>query len=248
MNEAPLPTDRAGRLAALRARIRALEGRGAGLAIPPVRLGPALDRLSGEDGLARAALHELAGPAATLFALAIAKAALDRPGLLVWCLDEAGVRTRGIPWPPGLAARGIDPGRLLLVRAPDATALAGAVEETLASPAASVVVAELARADLGRTRRLQLAVERGGGLGLLLRPAADPSPSAASTRWWVAPLPVGEGPPRLRLELRRARNGAEGVVEVRVDERTLALHPLAALADPAAAAPGAAQRCALARG
>lgn len=248
MNDAPLPTDRAGRLAALRARIRALEGRGAGLAIPPVRLGPALDRLLGEEGLARAALHELAGPAATLFALAVAKAALDRPGLLVWCLDEAGISARGLPWPPGLAARGLDSSRLLLVRAPRAIALAGAVEEALASPAASVVVAELARAGLGLTRRLQLAVERGGGLGLLLRPVRDPSPSAASTRWWVTPVPAGEGSPRLRLELWRAKSGAEGAVEVRVDERTLALHPAAALADPAAAAPGPAQRCALVRG
>ncbi|MCS6778587.1 MAG: hypothetical protein NZ555_02650 [Geminicoccaceae bacterium] len=236
------------RLAALRARIRALEGRGAGLAVPPVALGPALARLLPEGGLARKALHELAGPAATLFALAIAKAALDRPGLLVWCLDEAGLRARGIPWPPGLAARGLDPDRLLLVRAPDAAALARAVEEASASPAAAVVVAELARADLDRTRRLQLALERGGGLGLLLRPARDPAPSAATTRWWVAPLPVGEGPPRLRLELWRAKSGVEGAVEVRVDERTLALHPAPALADPAAAAPGPAQRRVLARG
>jgi protein ImuA len=247
MNEAPLPADRTGRLAALRARIRTLEGRGQGFATPPVRLGPALDPLLAEEGLARRALHELAGPASTLFALAIARAALDRPGLLVWCLDEAGVRARGLPWPPGLAARGLDPSRLLLVRAPDATALARAVEEALSSPAAAVVLGELARVSFDLSRRLQLAVERGGGIGLLLRPAADPTPSAAATRWWAEPAPGCEGPVRLRLELRRAKSGARGQVEVRVDERTLALHPAAALADPAAAAACPAERRALAR-
>jgi protein ImuA len=248
MNVAPLPADRAHRLAVLRARIRALEGRGAGFATPPVRLGPGLDPLLGEDGLARRALHELAGPAATLFALAIARAALDRPGLFVWCLDEAGVRARGLPWPPGLAARGLDPSRLLLVRTPDAAALARAVEEALSSPAAAVVLGELARVGFDLSRRLQLAVERGGGIGLLLRPAADPTPSAAATRWWAEPVPGHEGPPRLRLELRRSKGGAEGQVEVRVDERTLALHPAAALADPKAAAAPPTDRRTLARG
>jgi len=248
MNTAPLPADRAHRLAALRARIRALEGRGTGFATPPVRLGPGLDPLLGEDGLARCALHELAGPAATLFGLAIARAALDRPGLFVWCLDEAGVRARGIPWPPGLAARGLDPGRLLLVRAPDAQATARAMEEALASPAAAVVLGELARIGFDLSRRLQLAVERGGGIGLLLRSAADPTPSAAATRWWAEPVPAREGPPRLRLELRRSKSGAEGQVEVRVDERTLALRPAAALADPEAAAPPPTDRRTLARG
>ncbi|MCS7267342.1 MAG: hypothetical protein NZ704_04710 [Geminicoccaceae bacterium] len=247
MNEVALPPDSAARLAALRARIRALEGRGAGLAVPPVRLGPALTALLPEGGLARTALHELAGPAATLFAVAIAKAALDRPGLLVWCLDEAGARARGIPWPPGLAARGIDPSRLLLVRAPDGAALARATEEALASPAAAVVVAEPARVDLDLGRRWQLAVERGGGLGLLLRAAPDPTPSAVATRWWIEPVAAEKGALRLRLVLRRSRSGIEGSVEVRVDEPGLALHPVAALADPATAPACPASRRALER-
>lgn len=234
------------RLAALRAHIRALEGRGQGFATPPVRLGPALDPLLPGGGLARAALHELAGPAATLAALAFARAALDRPGLLVWCLDERTAAARGLPWPPGLAARGLDPSRLLLVRAPDPRAAAWAVEEALASPAVAVVVGELARVGLDLSRRLQLAAEAGGGLGLLLRPGRDPQPSAARTRFWVEPAPAEAGPERLRLELWRAKGAAPAAVEVLVDGRTLALAPAPALADPAAPADGAAARRALA--
>jgi protein ImuA len=223
-----------GRLAALRARIRALEGRGEGFATPPVRLGPALDPLLPTGGLARAALHELAGPAATLAALAFARAALDRPGLLVWCLDERTARGRGLPWPPGLAARGLDPARLLLVRAPDPRAAAWAVEEALGSPAAAVVVGELARVGLDLSRRLQLAAEAGGGLGLLLRSGRDPEPSAARTRFRVEPVAAEGGAERLRLELWRVKGAAPAVVEVVVDGRTLALAPAPVLADPAA--------------
>jgi protein ImuA len=244
MNIAPPPADR---LAALRARIRALEGRPGELERPPVRLGPAVDPLLPGDGLCRPALHELAGPAATLFALAIAKAALDRPGLFLWCLDEATVAARGIPWPPGLAARGLDPGRLVLVRTPDARATAWAMEEALSNPAVAVVVGELARADLGLGRRLQLASERGGGLGLLLRPGPrDGEPSAARSRWWVTPLPSTDRSSRLRLELWRVKGGAEAVVEVVVDERTLALAAAPPLADPAARPPRPADRLAAA--
>lgn len=230
----PSEDPRADRLVALRARLRALDGRVAGLGGEPVRLGPALDPLLPAGGLARGALHELAGPAATSVVCAIARAALGRPGLLVWCLDEAKARAEGLPWPPGLAARGLDPARLLLVRAPEPRAVAWAVEEALRSPAAAVVVGELARADLGLTRRLQLAAEAGGGLGLLLRPVRDPAPSAALTRWWIEPVPTGVGPTRLRLELWRVKGGVETAVEVVVDERTLALALAPPLADPAA--------------
>lgn len=245
MNNFPAsPGDR--RLAALRARIRALEGRGAGFATPPVRLGPALDPLLPGGGLVRAALHELAGPASTLFALAIARAALDRPGLLVWCLDDRTAAARGLPWPPGLAARGLDPSRLLLVRAPDPRAAAWSIEEALESPAAAVVVGELARVGLDLSRRLQLAAEAGGGLGLLLRPGRDPQPSAARTRFWVEPVPAA-GPERLRLELWRAKGAAPAAVEVIVDGCTLALAPAPALADSAAAPFRSTPRHALAR-
>lgn len=234
-----------GRLAALRARIRALEDHGPMLGRPPVRLGPALDPLLPGGGLARAALHELAGPAATLAVLAFARAALDRPGLLVWCLDERTAAARGLPWPPGLAARGLDPSRLLLVRAPDPRAAAWAVEEALASPAVAVVVGELARVGLDLSRRLQLAAEAGGGLGLLLWPGRDPQPSAARTRFWAEPVPAA-GPGRLRLELWRAKGAAPAAVEVIVDGRTLALAAAPALADPAAPAGGVPARRAFA--
>lgn len=65
-------------------------------------------------------------------------------------------------------------------------------------------------------RRLQLAAETGGGLGLLLRPdIADLAPSAAMTRWRIGPLPAAQAEaglddPGWQLELLRARGGTPG--------------------------------------
>ena len=69
------------------------------------------------------------------------------------------------------------------------------------------------RLDLTATRRLQLAAEAGGGLGLLLGPdAPGPEHTAAATRWRVGSLhAAGDGygldDPRWQLELLRARGG-----------------------------------------
>lgn len=115
---------------------------------------------------------------------------------------------------------------MILVRAerwPDAL---WAMEEALRCPAVTGAVLALAweanrqagddRLDLTATRRLQLAAETSGSLGLLLRPdTADPAPTAAVTRWRVGPLPTAQAgtgldDPRWQLELLRARGGKPG--------------------------------------
>ena len=72
----------------------------------------------------------------------------------------------------------------------------------------------------GSAGRLQLAVEAGGGAGLVLRPEPDPPPNAALTRWRAEPLVRIDGL-FWRLILWRAKGGAPGVWTVRWDERAL---------------------------
>jgi protein ImuA len=69
--------------------------------------------------------------------------------------------------------------------------------------------------DLTATRRLQLAAETGGALGLLLRPdAASAEHTAAATRWRIGSLYAdaaqGLDDPRWKLELLRVRGGRPG--------------------------------------
>lgn len=221
-------------LAELRARVARLEGAGRARhgrrdAVPVC---DGLDLPGG--GLARAALHEVLAAApgcgAAFCALLLARAG---PGAVLWIAAGDGGGDDLVAWPPGFARFGLDPARLVLARTarwPDAL---WAMEEALRCPAvagAALVPGRgtaapggAAALDLTATRRLQLAAEAGGALGLLLRPdlagaagpRGRPGHGAAATRWRVAPLPAREteqdlGEPRWQLELLRARGGAPG--------------------------------------
>jgi protein ImuA len=105
-------------------------------------------------------------------------------------------------------------------------------EEALKCPALAAVLAELpetgAAADLTATRRLSLAAQAGGGLGLLLRHRPCPLPSAAMTRWQVAAALSkpdrfgGLGGSSFDLSLQRNRRGRCGrwITGWNHDERT----------------------------
>ena len=234
-----------GGLDSLRARVRAIEGGGVPLERAVARLGDGLDRHLPWAGLPFGALHEIAGPARTAMALAFAKAFLARPGALLWCLDERARQQLGEPYPPALAAAGIDPARLLLVVGRDPGEVAWAMAEGLRSPAVACTLAELDRLELTVSRKLQLAVEAGGGAGLVLRSDdLDPAPNAALTRWWAEPLiepdvaRLGDPARRYRLDLWRAKGAAPASLTVELDHATLAL----ALAPGLAARAGDAER------
>lgn len=155
-------------------------------------------RLGG--GLAGAALHEVVAAhraddgAAAGFAVALAaRCAGDRP--LVWIVEDCAATETGAPYRPGLAAHGLDPDRLVLVRTADARATLWACEEALRSRA-PVVLAELWGAQhygLAPSRRLLLAARAGRGIALLLHTGlsgkADALSSAADTRFAVAACP-----------------------------------------------------------
>jgi len=221
----------------LRARIARLRGRVAQeRAALPFGV-DAIDRVLPGGGLVRGALHELAGggngavdgAAAALFAAGIAARA---SGKVLWCL------TRPDLFAPALAQAGLAPGRVIYVECGDEKSLLACFEEGLRHPGLGAAVGEVARLSMTASRRLQLAAESSGVIGLAVRrwrrqtEAADfGMPTAATTRWRVsalpsAPLPVpGIGRPRWLLELIRSRAGesADFVVEACDDQGRLAL-------------------------
>ena len=125
-----------------------------------------LDRALG-GGLAGDALHEIVpatpgdGAAAMGFALALAArfmAEHSAAGLLM--AEDFAARDTGALYGPGLVAHGLELGRLVFVRAPDAPALFQAMEEALKSGAPAVVVGEVWRLAEIRSRRLAPSVAR----------------------------------------------------------------------------------------
>jgi protein ImuA len=191
-----------------------------------LRLGvPALDAAL-QGGLAFGALHELVPPgelqlgAAFGFGLAVAAlAAKDGRQVLCIATDYAGLEA-GSPYGLGLDHLGLAMERLLILRVAHPRDALWGFEEALKCPALGAVLAELPEAgvsaDLIATRRLSLAAQAGGGLGLLLRHRPYPLPSAALTRWQVAPALSepdrfgGLGGTRFDLALQRNRRGRCG--------------------------------------
>lgn len=186
----------------------------------------ALDRLLPRQGFPCGCLVEwLAagdGTGAASLALGTAVQAAAQGGAIV-VLDR-----RRQFYPPAAAWAGIDLERLIVVQAATPIDEQWALDQALRCPAVAATLAWPERLD-GRTfRRLQLAAEEGGGLGLLLRlEQARHEPSWAEVRLWVEPLPAA-GPAagrRLRIELLRCRGQAEGrQVELEVDDATRTVH------------------------
>ena len=152
-----------------------------------------------QGGMALGEVHELA-PASFLHSgaalgFALALSTLDRVGrgsVVVVQQDFAALEA-GHLYGLGCDLFGLDPTRLLVVRATTPRDALWAMEEALKTRDVSSVIGELAEdakaADLTATRRLSLAAQKGGGLTLLLRQRASAQPSAAATRWLVAATP-----------------------------------------------------------
>ena len=116
-----------------------------------------------------------------------------------------------------------------------------ALEQTLQSRGVAVTFCRLERLNARVFRRLQLAAERGGGLGFLIRaPSARNEPSWSDVRLWVEPAPVApthaaantaeEISPsgrRWRVEVLRCRRGAAGQRSILLEynDATHTVHP-----------------------
>jgi protein ImuA len=179
--------------------------------------------------------------AAAGFALALAA---RRSGHVVWIQQELAALEGGAPYGPGGALFGLDASRLLLVQARTAKDALWAMEEASRTPGIAAVIGELAgageAADLTATRRLNLAMEERGQLGLLLRQQPLSGTSACATRWIVRAAPGrgdglgGIGRITFAVTLEKNRNGPCGdfILEWNDDDRCFAALPVAVAAPP----------------
>jgi protein ImuA len=157
-----------------------------------------LDRLLG-GGLRPGSLHEVVAEsardeaAASGFAASVA-GLVTRGRTLVWVLDDRVAWEVGTPYRPGLAAHGLDPDRLILVKTRDAATTLWATEEALKAGAPAVLT-ELWRAgsyDLAASRRLLLAARSRGATSLVVHVGlrqGESLSSGAETRFAVAAAP-----------------------------------------------------------
>lgn len=196
-----------------------------------VRSAPELFPLGAESideslggGLARGALHEVyaakgVADAASVagFGLGVAMRAAGQERSLLWVRQAYSDTEAGWLYGAGLSAFGIDPARVVLVRARDPTSVLRAAAEGARCAALGAVIVEMwgepAVLDLRASRRLALSAQRSGLALLMIRLGAEPAPSAATTRWLVSARASraleanAPGRPAFHLRLLRHRAG-----------------------------------------
>jgi len=160
-------------------------------------------------------------PAASLVEVLLDAAGLGEIQLFLPALVESQRRTGGeAPWlvwiapphepfAPALAQQGIELGRLLVVRPATATEALWAAEQALSSGVCAAVLLWLKGTDDRWLRRLKLAAEAGGALGVLFRPERHRFESSPATLRLL--LTQGEHAPH--LELLKVQGGRPGPVE-----------------------------------
>jgi len=207
-------------LAKLREQIERIEGKQMSTrSVLPFGV-EAIDRHLPGGGLALGALHEIAGgangaidgAAAALFAAGVVA---RTKGKVLWCV------TRQDLFAPAIAQVGLAASRVIYVEAGEEKSVLEAFEEGMRHGGLGGIVAEVAKLSMTASRRLQLAAESSGAIGIAIRRWRRPGeaadfglPTAAVTRWRISalpsrPLPVpGVGRARWHVELIRCR-GAE---------------------------------------
>ena len=232
-------------LAALRSEIAALERRSRADAAALPFGDPRLDACLPGGGLPLGCWHEFAGAGLEL-EMAVAGAAfvarLAAPlacrGEMVWVLRRDDL------FAPGLAGLGFPAERLIQVCARDEAETLAVFEDALRTRGVVAAVGEVEAVDLTAGRRLQLACEETGAVGLVLRRRPfggqdqGRTGSAAATRWSIAPAPsepetgeFGLGARRWRAALERCRGGRTGVWILEAAEEDDATHPFRLVAD-----------------
>lgn len=137
---------------------------------------------------------------------------MRRGGVCLWVSEGRRI------FPPGLAAFGLAPERVVFIDPLRRKDVLWAIEEALRCGTLSAVVGELTELSFMESRRLQLAVERSGVTGFIhrRRPRSE-HPVACVSRWKISPLPghaaeglPGLGFPRWEVRLEKVRNGRPG--------------------------------------
>ena len=200
----------------------------------------AIDRLLPPTGLARGAVHELLHrpdhPMPAFFALLLARMTqfrMTKPDIRIhpetrfhpssFGLDsDFGFRHSSFPlvwidpagtlYPPAVFAAGIAPKDLRLLRPRDDDDLLWSIAECMRCRGVGGTIPPPAgRLDRRDARRLQLAIERGGGAGILIR-VLDRNADiyAAATRWLIEPAPGARSIQRWKITLIHGHGGQIG--------------------------------------
>lgn len=191
---------------------------------------PEIETALPRHGLARGGLHEVVGEYAAVAGFLAAIIGRDSQSeQVLW------VTPQPMLYPQGLRQLGFDHRRLAVVSARRADDRLWAMEEGLRALGGGAVIAEIETADLTETRRLQLAAEKSGSIGFLIR--RDRQPSAALTRWRIEAARSDGWRPCWRVSLERCRGAEAGFSwDVEWDHATLSFRLVAALADGSLAA------------
>src|SRR6202521_4992441 len=114
------------------------------------------------------------------------------------------------PYAPALAQQGIELGRLLVVRPNTATEALWAAEQALSSGVCAAVLLWLKGTDDRWLRRLKLAAEAGGSLGVLFRPERHRFESSPANLRII----MSQGSPHARVDLLKVQGGRPGPVDL----------------------------------
>ena len=159
--------------------------------------------------LRRGRVHELSGASGDVMGLLCA-AKTDRE--IVWI----GLRRDILPLCASGLDRFVDIQRMIVVEAVSRGELLWAADAALRAEGGFTVIADLPDAlSLKESRRLQLAAEQGGGIGLLLLRGPS-STSAAQTRWACEPMADEE--PAWRFDCQKGKSGEAGNWHIREAE------------------------------
>lgn len=210
---------------AVRTRVAALETSGTAvcgvLAFGDARIDGALPG----GGLPLGRWHEAVGEGVEIETAAAAGAfvtvvatPLAARGAVVWVMRRDDLHA------PGLASLNFPAAQLIQVCVRDEAQALAALEDALGTAGVAAAVGEAGEVGLTAGRRLQLACEKHGATGFIIRrrPFGGTAKrggggSAAATRWSVAAAPSrpapgepGLGEPCWRVELQRCRGGRPG--------------------------------------
>lgn len=182
-----------------------------------VKLGPILNSFPHKT-FPTGAVHEYItttpgdAAATTGFVSGILSALMQHGGYCVWISPEK------IIFPPGLKSFGIEPDHVLFIHLRKEKDICWALEAALQVEGLAGVVSELPDLDFTVSRRLQLAVEKSGVTGFVLRHQPRKlHPTACVGRWQISSLASyhperlpGVGFPCWNINLQKIRGGKPG--------------------------------------
>ena len=159
--------------------------------------------------LQKGRVHEVLGEARICFAAIVAG---QSSGPIIWIGREKDVRSVHA----GALRPFLNPGRILIITCLSRKELLWTAEQALRAQGAGVVIVEMSLGpDLTESRRLQLATEQSGGIGLVLI-SRRAQTSSAQTRWNCDALPIDkiDDCPKWKWDLTKNKAGLAGTWQV----------------------------------